>query len=390
MENTKKEMKMDNVMNTLEYRAETVVTGEGGYMIDDQGVKHLDFYADTGASGLGYNHPQTRKVFKRALDEGILVHSLNLHPNRELLDGSKMLCEKTGMDKAFFCNSGTEAVEACIKLARLYQHKNSDRTAEIWSQRGGFHGRSYGSLTASDGPVYHFDGFGPFLSDFHKWSWDNIEAINPNAAAVLLSPVLGRHDIEVYSRDQLLSLREYCDKHGILLIFDEVQSGSGRSGSYLYAQKVGVMPDIVALGKGVALGFPMGVCLAPKHIADAFTPGSHFSTFGGSPLACAFLKGALEYMDDDFLEAVDAKGEYLVDRLSKCSHVQRVAGVGLLRAVYADFDAMEFSRRCAARNLIIGAWRPSPIRVTPVADIDYDTLDLGISTMIEVFEEMSR
>lgn len=390
---------MTSLMRTLEFRSRRIVSGDGAYLITEDGTRLLDFYADTGASGLGYNHPAARKAFSDILERNYPVHSINMYPFAEREDVATRLCVVTEMDKAFFCNSGAEAIEACIKLARKHQSRWADTTAslatgrplvrhEIWSLRRGFHGRTYSTLAAGDGPPYHMEGFGPHLEGFHKWDWDNIEAINPKAAAVLLSPVLGHHDVVPYTCQQLQSIRDYCDEYGILLIFDEVQSGGGRSGSFLYAQQVGVMPDIVGLAKGVAMGFPVGVCLARGEVADAFTPGSHFSTFGGSPPSCVFLNAMLDYLTPEFLKSVTERGEYTVRRMQELGWFTEVRGMGLLICGDSNLDAIEFAKRADEKNLIIGAWRKNPIRVSPVLDASIEDIERGIQIMDEVAREM--
>lgn len=382
---------MTSLMRTLEFRKRRIVSGDGAYLIAEDGTRLLDFHADTGASSLGYNHPASRKAFSDILERNYPVHMISLYPFAEREECAARLCVHTEMDKAFFCSSGAEAIEACIKLARKYQYnfrRGNNVRQEIWSLRRGFHGRSYSTLAAGDGPSYHTEGFGPHLEGFHKWDWDDIEAINPNAAAVLFAPVLGHHDVVPYTKEQLQSIRDYCDAYDILLIFDEVQSGSGRSGSFLYAQQIGVMPDIVGLAKGVAMGFPVGVCLARGEVADAFTPGSHFSTFGGSPPSCVFINAMLDYLTPEFLKSVTERGEYTIRRMQELGWFNEVRGIGLLICGDSDLDAVEFAKRADEKGLIIGAWRPNPIRVTPVLDASIEDIEHGIQIMDEVAREM--
>jgi acetylornithine/succinyldiaminopimelate/putrescine aminotransferase len=384
---------MSNLMRTLAFRDREIVSGDGAYMVDSDGTRLLDFYADTGAASLGYNHPQARKAMQRLLDEDIPVHSLNLVPFKERETAARRVCEKARMDKAFFANSGTEANCAAIKLARLHQTKRfgSERN-QIWALEGGFHGRSYGPLAASSGPIYHYEGMGPHAPGYHKWDWDTMETIDPKrAAAVIMSPILGRHDIVVYTREQLQSIRAYCDEHDILLIFDEVQSGGGRCGEYLYAHQMGVMPDIATLAKGVALGYPTGICLARGECADTFSPGNHFSTFGGAPAACVFVGAMLDYLTRDFLDGVKYRGGKIREAMSDLGWFEDVVGAGLLSCGFAPhIDAMEFAKRCDAKGLIVGAWRPSPIRVTPVLDISLEVAYVGLDIMDSVYKDMTR
>lgn len=379
---------MSHLMNTLDFRPETIVSGDGAYLIDDHGQRWLDWYSDTGAASLGYCHVATNVALGRLLHEQIPVHSINLHPFKEREIAAERVCKAAGMDKAFFCNSGTEAVEAAIKLARLHQHKQGYDRSDIWTLKGCFHGRTYGALAASDGPDHHLKGFGPHMEGFHKWDWDDMEEIPKNAAAVIVTPMLGAHVVIPYTKEQLSAIREYCTKHGIILIFDEIQCGSGRTGSFLYSQQLGVEADIVTLAKGIACGYPVGICLARGPIADTFTPGVHFSTFGGSPASCVFVNAFLDYLTPGFLRKVKAKGEHIGAALRSMDHFDEITATGMMIAAHSQLDAVEFAKRCAEHKLIIGAWRKDPIRLCPTLDIDFYDIDYGLEIVDVVAAEM--
>jgi acetylornithine/succinyldiaminopimelate/putrescine aminotransferase len=380
---------MSYLMNTLDFRSAEIVSGDGAWLVDSEGNRWLDWYADTGASSLGYCHPAERAALERMFQEDIPVHSINLYPFKEREIAAKRVCEAAGMDKAFFCNSGTEAVEAAIKLARLYHYRNHNKRTEIWTLENCFHGRTYGAMAASDGPPYHYVGFGPHAPKFHKFHWGDIERISPDAAAVIVTPILGAHDVVPYTKEQLQSMRDYCDKHGIVLIFDEIQCGSGRAGSFLYSQQLGVEADVVTLAKGIALGYPVGICLAKGPIADTFTPGKHFSTFGGSPASCVFVNAMLDYLTPAFLDEVKEKGKYIGDQMLNMGFFKHVTATGMMIAGYSDYDAIEFAKRCEKERLIIGAWRKDPIRVCPVLDIKYWEIDKGLNVMEKVLGGMA-
>ncbi len=380
---------MSRLMNTVERRSYRIVEAEGSYLIDDAGNRHLDFHSDTGAVGPGYNHPAMRAAWRRVLDRRHPIHCSNL-VNYDLRDeAAELLCSVTGMEKVFFCNSGTEATEACIKLARLYQHKRGERRHEIWSLRKAFHGRTYAAVAASDGPPYHYEGMGPCPGGFFKFDWDNVEAISDDAAAVIVTPVLGAHDVVPYTAEQLRGIRDYCDQRGIVLIFDEIQCGTGRCGQrYLYSQIVGVQPDVLALGKSVAGGYPVGACLARGATADVFTPGVHFSTFGGSPPASELVVEMCSLLTPTYLEDVGVRGEYLRTRVAALPWIERVEGIGFMLAAYGDVDARVLSRACDKRGLILGCWRPGPIRLAPVLDVSVGEMDEAVRLLESAYADL--
>jgi len=377
---------MSYLMNTVEVRQRRIVGASGAYLVDEDGNRLLDFHSDTGASGLGYNHPQMIKALRKMEYGEAPLHTPNMFGWRDNEAIAGKLCEKAGMDKVFFCNSGSEAVETAIKLARL--HQSAKGRCAIWSLEGGFHGRTSAALAASSGPEYYYQGFKPLTGGIRRFS--DIYEVDPKAAAVLMSPVLGHHDVMPYSPGYLKEIREYCDKNDILLIFDEIQCGSGRTGSYLYSQQVGVEADIVCLAKGMASGFPMGATLARGAVANAFRPGTHYSTFGGSPAAMAHLEATLEYLTPQFLSGVKQTGELIKDKMERMGWFTKIEGLGMMMVGHSEIDAVEFSRRCEEKGLIIGAWRPNPIRISPVLGAAWHDILSGLEIMDEVYKEMMR
>lgn len=388
---------MTHLMNTLERRERTIVGGEGPYLIDSEGNRLLDMYGDNGASGLGYKHPLHLACCDALRGHG-LVHSMDLYHHAWREAAARDICEAGGMDKVFFCTSGTEGVEAAIKLARKVQYDRwcegssschwSSR-CEIWSVYGGFHGRTYASMAASDGPSYHYDGFHPLPGRFRHFDIDQPGDIDPRAAAVLLAPVFGVHNVIPYTHEQLSKLRSYCDEHGILLIFDETQSGSYRTGDYLYWQHIGVKPDIVTFAKGAAGGFPIGGMMTTEEYAKALTPGSHFSTWGGNPPAMLWLSMFLRYMRENG-EKIRQKAERIRELLEGQPWIKKVRNAGLLFAFDTNLNANEFARRCDEKGLIIGSWRDNPIRFTPPLDVNMAEIGLAIGIMASVAAEMGE
>jgi len=362
----------------------------------------LDFFADVGTASLGYNSPHARAALARMLGDAIPIHSPNLFQHEERNRAARRLCEATEMDRVFFCNSGTEAAEAAIKAARKYHYdRRGDYSRnDILTAVGGFHGRTMGALAAGDGPRHHLDGFAPLCSGFRRalTPETDFDTLRTDLAAVMLAPVFGNNDVWEYPDGFLLKLSEWCKATGTLLIFDEVQSGSGRTGRMTYAQRIGVKPDIICLAKGVAAGAPVGATLFRGEVAETFTPGSHFSTFGGNPFSCVMVNAMLDWLfgDEDNgaegakLWTVSPKGEGLKDaiaeRLPKATNVR---GPGMLLAFDTPADSITLARECEKRGLLIGAFRkgPGPVKITPPLNVTEDELAEGVSKLAEAHAE---
>lgn len=380
-------MKHPHLMHTLEFGERIFTKGYGVWLDSGEDMGALDFFADVGTASLGYGGPEHQAVFNHMINESIPVHAPNLYRFKDRDLAAKGLCEITGMDRVFFCNSGTEAVEAAIKLARLYHHPGT--SSIIAAHAGGFHGRTYGALAAGDGPSYHTDGFGPLPGDFVKFK--HIDQIPPKAAAVILAPVYGNNDVVLYPPGWLEELREWCTAHGTLLIFDEVQTGSARCGlRFTYAQRVGVEPDIITLAKGLGMGAPVGACLARGIVSDVFTPGSHFSTFGGNPLSCCFINGMLGWATPDAMERVDQVGHHIREGLAALPFARNTRGVGMLNAFDIDVDTIAFAQACEAQGLLIGAFRrgPGTVKITPPLNITFEQAQSGIAMMAQAYKEI--
>lgn len=381
---------MENLMKTVAPRGDfELSSGFGSYLNSTDGRIYLDFFTDTGTSSLGYGCSEHREALRRIIDCKLPPHAPNLFSHVLRNRVAEKLCDATGFDRVFFCNSGTESVEAAIKLARKYQFDNGHNgKCNIFSINGAFHGRTYGSMAASDGPLYHFAGFGPRPAGFERFN-------NPgdidyeSAAAVIIAPVYGANDVIVYKDDFLKELRTRCDNTGTLLIFDEVQSGSGRSGAITYAQKIGVKPDILTLAKGIGMGAPCGATLAIENVARVFTPGCHFSTFGGNPLTMAYVDVMLDWLSDSCnLLEIEAKGEYIEMHLRSFGWAKSIRRAGLMIAVDIEKDARKFSELCLEEGLLLGAFRPSPLKITPPLNITMMAIDEGLEIMQRVYQTM--
>lgn len=387
----------NKLMNTLNQYAPEFISGEGPYLLTRQGDRYLDFFCDVGTSSLGYCSGEHERVFLDMKGGRIPIHVPNLFNFEERNIAAERLCYFTKMDKVFFCNSGTEAVEAAIKLARLYQYRRFERdfTYEpgkrfIYTVKGSFHGRTLGSLSAGDGPPHHTEGFGPLTGGFRKF--ESLEEIDPHLAiAVLIAPVFGNNDVLEYDRNWLVDLRTKCNDHNITLIFDEVQTGAGRCGNFTYAKKIGVQPDVMTMAKGIAMGCPVGACLAMKPFSETFTSGTHFSTFGGNPIGMAHVNGMLDYLEyPHHMESINDKSVHVKSVLKKIGYPKNVRGTGLLIAYDSPHDVLELGQECLKRGLLIGAFRkgPGPVKITPPLNIAKVDLDRGLTILEQAHSAM--
>lgn len=370
---------MTRLMSTLAFRDVTFVSGAGAKLYTDNGEDYIDFFCDVGTSSLGYNPPEMKHALERMLEQNIPAHAPNLYGFEERNRAADRLCAATGMDKVFFCNSGAEAVEGAIKLARLHKWKSGlGGATKVFSYKGGFHGRTYAGMAAGDGPVYHRQGFGGLPPDFHHF--ERIEDIHRDTAAIILSPVFGNNDVIEYPRGWLMALRRHATEIGAVLIFDEVQTGSGRTGLHTYNQSLGGIADIITLAKGVAMGAPVGAVLAREPYASTFTPGSHFSTFGGNPISMVFVNGMLDWLGRN-LGVVERTGEYIRNAFHGLANVR---GPGMLLAFDTQLDSLALAKACLEERVLIGAFRPGPgpIKITPPLNIRRDVLDDGLGRLM--------
>jgi acetylornithine/N-succinyldiaminopimelate aminotransferase len=305
------------VMETYKRLGIAPTSGRGSWLFDDEGNRYLDFIAGIATNSLGHGHPALVKAVQEQAEE--LIHCSNLYEIPIQAEVAELLTEATDFDRVFFCNSGTESVEAAIKLARKYAQDNfGPGKHEILTFSRSFHGRTYGGLSATAQPAMH-DGFGPMLDGFVHATFGDIEAakklVGGQTAAIVVEPIQGEGGVNVPPEGFLRELRDLCDEVGALLVFDEVQTGAGRTG-HLYAyQGIGVVPDVLTSAKGLGGGVPVGAMMAKEEYV-ALKPGNHGSTFGGNPLAMAAVKAVLSVVNHpDFLEEVRFKGAILKNAL---------------------------------------------------------------------------
>lgn len=364
---------MSNLMNTYSRLPVTFVKGEGVWLWDDRGERYLDALAGVAVCGLGHCHPRlTRAICEQA---GTLIHTSNLFHIEKQERLAERLTELSGMDNAFFCNSGAEANEAAIKLARLYGHNKGISLPTIVVMERSFHGRTMATLTASGNRKVQA-GFEPLLSGFVRAPYNNLEAIaqvaanNKDVVAVLVEPFQGEGGVNIPEAHYLQGLRNLCSQNGWLLMLDEVQSGIGRSGKWFAFQHSDIMPDVVTLAKGLGGGVAIGACLAKGTAAEVFKPGNHASTFGGNPLACAAAIETLKVIDDQgLLEHATKLGDFMRDRLrnqlADVPGVVQVRGQGLIVGVELSVPCVELVRKALEKKLLINVTSDKVIRLLP-------------------------
>jgi len=383
-----------HLMNTYARQPVAFVRGEGAYLWDESGKRYLDAVAGVAVNGLGHAHP---KLVKAICEQAAtLIHSSNLYriPKQEEL--AERLCALSGMDRAFFCNSGCEANEAAIKLARLYGHGKGIEVPTIIVMEKAFHGRTMGTLTASGSRKIQA-GFEPLLSGFARVPFGDIEAIrqvaehNKSVVAVLVEVVQGEGGINVLPSAFLVELRQICDAHGWLLMLDEVQTGIGRTGTWFGFQHSGVVPDVMALAKGLGSGVPIGACLARGEAAEVFKPGSHGSTFGGNPLACATALATLNIIEEEnLLENVQVRGEAirsgLRQVLANVPGVVDIRGEGMMIGIELDRPCGELVDVARDAGVLINVTADTVIRLVPpliYGEAEVNVLVAAVSGMVK-------
>jgi acetylornithine/N-succinyldiaminopimelate aminotransferase len=362
-----------HLMNTYNRQPVAFVRGEGAYLWDEAGKRYLDAVAGVAVNGLGHAHPRLVKAI--ADQAAALIHSSNLYRVLRQEELADKLCELSGMDKAFFCNSGCEANEAAIKLARLYGHNKGIEVPTIIVMEKAFHGRTMATLTATGSRKIQA-GFEPLLTGFARVPFNDLEAIrhvaehNKSVVAVLAEVVQGEGGINMMAPDFLAELRTICDAHDWLLMLDEVQTGIGRTGTWFGFQHSGVMPDVIALAKGLGSGVPIGACLARGAAADVFQPGNHGSTFGGNPLACAAALATLQAIEDEkLLDNARMRGEAIRSGLRAALNgvhgVVDIRGEGMMIGIELDRPCGELVAVARDAGVLINVTADSVIRLVP-------------------------
>ncbi|MDX2252584.1 MAG: acetylornithine transaminase [Nitrospira sp.] len=380
------------LMQTYTRQPISIVRGRGSKVYDLEGREYLDFVGGIAVNVLGHGHPDLVQAIQRQAAQ--LIHTSNLYYTEPQVQLARTLVEHSFADRVFFCNSGAEANEAAIKLARRYAHNKygADRF-EIITMKNSFHGRTLATITAT-GQDKVQKGFEPLMPGFGYALFNDfatIEALtNERTAGIMLEPVQGEGGVYVADRDYLKRLREFCTKKDILLIFDEVQTGMGRTGTLFAYEQLGVTPDIMTLAKGLAGGVPIGACLAKESVASAFIPGVHASTFGGNPLACAAALAVCRVLlEGSVLDQAKRMGEYLAKSLADCKDryrvVREVRGIGLLQGMELTIDAKAVVADCLARGVLINAAGERVLRFVPPLIITQREIDKLLEALAASF-----
>ncbi|MBP6964815.1 MAG: acetylornithine transaminase [Armatimonadetes bacterium] len=388
-------MSDDYLMNTIARQPVVFVRGQGMRVWDADGMEYLDFLAGIAVCGLGHSHPAlVDAICKQA---AALMHVSNLYHVPQGPALAKKLVELSGMGRAFLCNSGAEANEAAIKLARKWSKENrGPEKFEIITTEGSFHGRTLTTVTATGQPKYH-QGFEPLVPGFRYVPYNDVaaleSAIGENTCAVMLEPIQGESGVHPASQEYMQAIRRICDARGLLLILDEIQTGLGRTGKWFGFEHYGIKPDIISLAKTLGGGFPIGACLATGEVATGFRPGNHSSTFGGNPLACAAGLAAVQAIEDEGLVENSAEvGAYFRDALmrlrDKRDDIGEIRGIGLMLAMEMNRgDAPEIAAQCLRDGLIVNAIGRSIIRFLPPLIATKSDVDSALRTMSGVLDK---
>ena len=365
----------NHLMNTYKRQPVTFVKGEGIWLWDDKGEKYLDALAGVAVNGLGHAHPKLVQAISEQAAK--LIHVSNNYQIAEQEALADKLCEISGMDKVFFCNSGCEANEASIKLARLHGHNKGIETPEIIVMEQSFHGRTMATLSAT-GNYKIQAGFEPLVSGFIRVPYDDIEAIkqvalhNSNVVAILVEPVQGEGGINIPkdASAYLETLRQICDEHDWLLMLDEVQTGIGRTGTWFSFQHTTIKPDVMSLAKGLGSGVPIGACVASGKAAEMFTYGKHGSTFGGNPLACAAGLATLNTIEQDGLrENAEEIGNFICENFKaefkNTKGVTIVRNAGLMIGIELDRPCGDLVKMALEAKLLINVTAEKVVRLLP-------------------------
>jgi acetylornithine/N-succinyldiaminopimelate aminotransferase len=382
------------LMQTYARQPVSIVRGRGTKVYDLEGREYIDFVGGIAVNILGHGHPDLIHAIQRQTQQ--LIHTSNLYYTEPQVKLARVLVDHSFADKVFFCNSGAEANEAAIKLARRYSHdKYGAGRYEIITMKNSFHGRTMATLTAS-GQEKVQKGYDPLVPGFRYVAFNSLpeveQAVTNKTAAIMLEPIQGEGGVYVADRTYLAALRALCTQRDILLMFDEVQTGMGRTGTLFAYEQLGVQPDIMTLAKGLGGGVPIGACLAIDSVAKAFGPGSHASTFGGNPLVCAAALAVLRVLlEGRVLDHARRMGDYLAKGLSECKDRHRVVrdvrGLGLLQGIELDIDAKTVVSDCLTRGLLINNTGEHVLRFVPPLIITQREIDRLIEVLSQVFSK---
>ena len=382
----------EHLMKTYAPLNITFEHGEGAYLWDTNGQKYLDALCGIAVCGLGHAHPAITKAISE--QAGKLLHTSNLYQIDKQKHLADQLCEVSGLSRVFFSNSGAEANEAAIKIARLFGNKNNVKNPSIIVMDNSFHGRTMATLSASGNRKVQA-GFEPLVQGFIRAPYNNVDAIkniaenNNNVVAILVEPIQGEGGINIPDPDYLNQLREICDQQNWLLMLDEIQTGMCRTGEWFAFQHNKIQPDVMTLAKALGNGVPIGACLANEKAGEVFQPGNHGSTFGGNPLMCATASTVIDIIKAENLQNNASRmGDYMLnafkDRLGQLDGVSDIRGIGLMIGIELDNDCPELVKLALENKLLINVTAGSVIRLLPPLIIDQQQADTIVNTVSEL------
>lgn len=381
------------IMSTYKRHPLMPTRGLGVHLWDSDGRSYLDMVGGIAVCALGHAHPRVVRAIQE--QAATLSHVSNLYHIPQQIMLAQLLVENSPFDKAFFCNSGAEANEAAIKLARKYASEHMPGRYELITMQDSFHGRTLGALTATAQPKFHV-GFEPLPAGFRYVPYNDLPAlaaaVTEKTCGVLVEPIQGESGVLIPDPGYLPGIRRICDEKGLLMIADEVQTGIGRTGTLFACEHTEVVPDMVTLAKALGNGFPIGALLAKKEIAAAFVPGSHGSTFGGNPLACAAALATLEtILDDGILDNCRKVGGYFLDRLKELKNrfpkIREVRGQGLILAIELTVPGADFVQKCVEKGMLINCTNGNVLRFVPPLILTRQDVDKAIGILEGVLEE---
>ncbi len=383
------------IMGTYKRFPIVLVKGLGTRVWDSTGKEYLDLVAGIAVCNLGHSNARVIEAIIRQVEK--LTHVSNLYYIEPQIRLAKLLVDNSFAERVFFCNSGAEANEAAIKLARKFAHENLEGNKfELICMRNSFHGRTLATVAATGQEKFH-KGFEPLPEGFRFVPYDDLAAleaaIGDKTCGVLLEPIQGEGGVIIPSADYLRGVRDICDRHGLLMILDEVQTGMGRTGRFFAYEQTGIKPDILTLAKALGNGFPVGAMLTTDKVAAAFVPGSHASTFGGNPLAMAAACAVVEtLLQEGILENCRAMGAYFLDQLAglmrKYSAIKAIRGRGLMVAMELHGPGEEIVLKCLKKGLLINCTNGNILRFVPPLIISAGDIDQAVGILDEVMREI--
>ncbi|MEA3368862.1 MAG: aspartate aminotransferase family protein [Candidatus Ratteibacteria bacterium] len=384
-----KELSDKYIMPT--YRREiALVKGKGSRVFDDTGKVYLDFMAGISVNNLGYGNKKIVHAIKKQSE--LLIHSSNLYYSEPQAELAGWLAENSFGDKAFFCNSGAEAVEGAIKLARKFAKGKSGSKFKIVSMENSFHGRTYGALSAT-GQTKYQKGFEPMLEGFEYTPFNDLgaagEVIDEDCCAVIVEPIQGEGGVNLAAKEFLAGLKNICAAKDALLIFDEIQCGMGRTGKLFAHQHYGIIPDVMVLAKSLGGGLPLGSIVAQEKVAQAFSPSAHASTFGGNPVSCAAALAFCQQLNrEGFLNEVAEKGAYFKAKLEDLKNnfgcIREVRGEGLMIGMELDFPGKDLVKASLEAGLLINCANENVLRFLPPLTVSKREIDQTVGILKKV------